>query len=134
MINALLGSVPHPDILHKPPQEKNTSGAPKHWQDLRRLPKWKTLTKSDQRFLKAFYPQRFCRQSFSKLSLLFGISSRKNTYKQMQHYVDKGWITREKRYLKNRKTKKDTGIHLANYYAVTSQGKKRLKELLNSLF
>lgn len=129
MISAAHASLSQNANLYEPHKKKNL-----HWHGLRRLPKWKTLTKSDQRFLKAFYPKRFCCQSFTQLSQLFGISSRKNTCKQMQNYVDRGWITKEKRYIKNRKTKQATGVHLKNYYPITLKGKNHLKELLNELF
>ena len=106
----------------------------RHWNDLIFLPNWQKLSKSDQRFIKMSYPQRYCRKSFAELSDLFNIPTRKNTIKQVQVYIDKGWLIKEERFFKHCKTGENLGKHAPNYYYNSKEGKQHLQELLDFLF
>lgn len=119
-----------PKSIRKAPSKKVN----RHWNELIFLPNWQKLSKSDQRFIKMSYPQRYCRKSFTELSELFGIPTRKNTIKQVQVYIDKGWLIKEERFFKHCKTGENLGKHAPNYYYSSKEGKQHLQELLDFLF
>jgi len=99
--------------------------------DLKKLPRWKNLSKRDQRFLMMGFPKRFRRVSIKDLATEWKISKSSAT-ETIDSYTAKGWIKKEHRFLKSHG--KMTKIHTSNYYVVEKKGQKHMQRLLDFLF
>ncbi len=100
--------------------------------DLMRLAKWHKLKKKDKRWLKIAFPRRHICRSYKNLGELWG-TSRYRAENIIESFLAREYIKKKHRFHKN-SDGEDSGIHAANYYAVTKKGEAHTKELLDFLF
>ena len=98
---------------------------------LMKLPRWKKLPKREQRLLKIFYPNRWCRASYKELGKKLGVS-RGRAQEIMQEL--EGLMNKNNNFCYHRKTGDDLKKYLENYYCLNVIGRAYIDALIDFLF